>query len=186
MLHVEPRPPADAGEPLDELAAHCYAELRAIARRERRRAAGVATLDTVALLHDAFLRLAEQRNTRWEARGHFLAAASGMMRRVLIDHIRRRRAAKRGGARAAVTLDDGLGVLDPADADRCDSLLALDDALTRLGGFEPRLARVVECRYFAGMTEAETAAALGVTERTVRRDWVKARGWLHAALAGEL
>jgi RNA polymerase sigma factor (TIGR02999 family) len=165
-------------EPLDRLAAACYDELRAIARRERRRGAGAVTLDTAGVLHEAFLRLAEQRQTRWDDRSRFLAAAAGMMRRVLVDHVRRRRAAKRGGARRPVTLDEAVGVVDVRD----DALLALDEALTRLADLEPRLARVVECRYFAGMTEVETAEALGVTERTVRRDWVKARGWLHAAL----
>ena len=175
-------PQTGPGEPLDRLTDAHYAELLAIARRTRRRLGDAATLDTRALLHETFLRLAEQRQTRWEDRPHFLAAAAGMMRRVLIDHVRRRRAVKRGGARRPVTLDEHLGVIDTRD----DSLLALDDALDRLAAHAPRLARVVEFRYFAGMTEAETAAVLGVTERTVRRDWTKARGWLHAALEGEV
>lgn len=172
--------PTGPGEPLDRLTDRCYAELLTIARRARRRLGDAATLDTGALLHETFLRLAEQRQTRWEDRPQFLAAAAGMMRRVLIDHVRRRRAAKRGGARRPLTLDEQLGVIDTRD----DALIALDDALTRLAERAPRLARVVEYRYFAGMTEVETAAALGVTERTVRRDWIKARGWLHAALDG--
>ena len=182
----DPAPPPEPlapPEPLERLAVRCYAELQAIARRERRRAGDAATLDTAGLLHEAFLRLAEQRQTSWADRARFLAAASGMMRRVVIDHVRRRRAVKRGGARRPVTLDERLALVDAADAAQCDTLLALDDALTRLGAHAPRLARVVECRYFAGMTEEETAEALGVTARTVRRDWVKARVWLHAALA---
>jgi RNA polymerase sigma factor (TIGR02999 family) len=101
------------------------------------------------------------------------------MRHVLVDHVRRRRATKRGGGHAPVTLGDQVGVVDAHD----ESLLALDDALTELTRVAPRLARVVECRYFGGMTEVETAQALGVTERTVRRDWIKARGWLRAVLA---
>jgi RNA polymerase sigma factor (TIGR02999 family) len=171
-------PPGDA-RALDALVAEHYPELLAIARRERRRAAGAATLDTRAILHEAFLRLARREGAWWADRPHFLATASGTMRHVLVDHVRRRRAAKRGGGRAAVTLGDEVGVVDARD----ESLLALDDALTQLAALAPRLARVVECRYFGGMTEVETAAALGVTERTVRRDWIKARGWLRAALA---
>ena len=173
--------PGKGGPSLDALVAAHYPELLAIARRERRRSAGGATLDTGAILHEAFLRLARRREARWEDRPHFLAAASGTMRHVLVDHVRRRRAAKRGGARPPVTLsDDVVGVVDARD----DALLALDDALTRLAALAPRLARVVECRYFGGLTEVETAEALGVTERTVRRDWIKARGWLRATLDG--
>ena len=172
-------PPPVPGRSLDGLMAEHYAELLAIARRERRRAADVATLDTRAVLHEAFLRLTRADPARWADRLHFLAAASGTMRHVLVDHVRRRRAVKRGGGRATVTLGDQVGVVDARD----ESLLALDDALTQLAGVSPRLARVVECRYFGGLTEVETAEALGVTERTVRRDWVKARGWLRSALA---
>jgi RNA polymerase sigma factor (TIGR02999 family) len=177
-LHVAR--PTGPGESLDRLTDRCYAELLAVAGRMRRRLDDAATLDTGALLHETFLRLAEQRQARWEDRPHFLAAAAGMMRRVLVDHVRRRRAAKRGGALRPVTLDEQLGVVDTRD----DALIALDDALARLGTCAPRLARVVEYRYFAGMTEVEIAAALGLTERTVRRDWIKARGWLQAALGG--
>ncbi len=165
--------------PLDDLADHCYAELLVIARRARRRARDVATLDTHALLHETFLRLTEQRQTGWADRPHFLAAAACTMRRVLIDYIRRRRTAKRGGATVAVTFDDEVA----APAARDDALLALDEALGRLAALAPRLAQVVEQRYFAGMTEAETAAVLGVSERTVRRDWIKARGWLLAQIS---
>lgn len=165
--------------PLDALVTELYPELLEIARRERRRAAGAATLDTRAVLHEAFLRLARSAGPRWQDRAHFLACASGTMRHVLIDHLRRRRAAKRDGGRPPVTLSEQVGVVDARD----ESLLALDDALTELARVAPRLARVVECRYFGGMTEVETAEALGVTERTVRRDWIKARGWLRTVLA---
>lgn len=171
------RPPAT--RPVDRLAEAHYDELLAIARRERRRLGAAATLDTRAILHEAFLRLVEQRQSQWDDRPHFLAAACQVMRRVLVDHVRRRMAAKRGGARAVVTLDESVGKVDLRD----EWLVALDDALTELAGFAPRLARVVECRYFGGLTEAEIAAALGVNRRTVRRDWIKARGWLRAALA---
>lgn len=168
-----------AGAPLHRLAAEYYQELIAIARRERRRAGDAATLDTRAVLHEAFLRLAEQRQAQWVDRPHFLAAAAVTMRRVLMDHVRRHMAIKRGGGRVTVTLDQAATVVDVRD----DTLVALDDALTQLTVFAPRLARVVECRYFGGMTEPETAEALGVTERTVRRDWVKARAWLQTAVA---
>jgi RNA polymerase sigma factor (TIGR02999 family) len=172
-----PRTASD-GEPLDRLTARCYAELLVIARRERRRTADVATLDTRAVLHEAFLRLADQRQVRWEDRTRFLAAAAGTMRRVLLDHVRRRRAAKRRAEWRPLTLDDAVGGVALPD----EELLALDEALVQLAAWAPRLAQVVECRYFAGMTEAEIAAALDVAERTVRRDWVKARGWLRAVL----
>jgi len=164
---------------LDQLAAVCYAELLAIAKRERRRLHNAATLDTSAVLHEAFLRMVAQRQTAWEDRTQFLAAAAGAMRRVLVDHVRRRRAVKRGLGVHPITLDPALM---PA-IEREHALIDLDDALTELAGFAPRLASVVECRYFGGMTEVETAQALDVTERTVRRDWIKARGWLQRALS---
>ena len=169
-----------ADRPLDVLVGQHYDVLLAVARRELRRLGSGSTLDTRAVLHETFLRLVEQRQTDWADEPRFLAAAAGMMRRVLVDHLRRRRAARRGGGRADVTLDEQVAGVDVRD----DRLLSLDDALTRLGRLSPRLAQVVECRYFGGLTEAETAAALGVTERTVRRDWTKARGWLQGALAG--
>jgi RNA polymerase sigma factor (TIGR02999 family) len=173
-----PIPEATTRAALDQLAEQCYAELEQIARRERRPVAHLATLDTSALVHDAFLRLAQQRQLGAADRAHFLAAAAGTIRRVVIDHVRRRRAGKRGGDVAPITLDERLGIVELRD----EALLALDEALARLAQAEPRLARVVECRYFVGMSDEETAEALGVTTRTVRRDWVKARGWLYAAL----
>lgn len=167
--------------PLEQLASVHYADLLRIARRELHQLGDVATLDTRAVLHEAFLRLVRQRQTSWADRPLFLSAASGMIRRVLLDHVRRRRADKRGNAANAITLDhDGV-----AATEREAHLVALDDALDELARFAPRLARVVECRYFGGLTELEIAEALQVTERTVRRDWVKARGWLHAVLGSD-
>ncbi|MEP6763553.1 MAG: ECF-type sigma factor [Gemmatimonadaceae bacterium] len=171
-------PPSSA---LDSLATDCYAELLLIARRERLRLKNAATLDTRAVLHEAFLRLVTQRKTSWENRSHFLASAAGSMRRVLVDHVRKRHAEKRGLGQQPITLDEALA---PAGS-RDDSLVALDDALVELATLSPRLAKVVECRYFGGMTEVETAEALSVTERTVRRDWTKARGWLQGILQGD-
>ncbi len=172
---TNPRPPRS----IHALAESCYGDLRDIAHRERRRDAELATLDTAALVHEAFLRLITQRQLAESDRPHFLAAAAVTMRRVLIDHVRELRAEKRGGGVRPTTLDGPIGVVELRD----DMLLALDEALERLGSVDPRLVRVVECRYFCGMSEEDTATALGVTARTVRRDWVKARGWLYAALA---
>jgi RNA polymerase sigma factor (TIGR02999 family) len=160
------------------LASLCYEELQAIARRERRQAHDLATLDTSAIVHEAFLRLVSQRQLSEADRVQFLAAAAVTLRRVVIDYARRQRADKRGGSLQPLTLDAAPGVVELRE----DALLALDEALERLAAVEPRLVRVVECRYFCGMTEEETAAALGITSRTVRRDWVKARGWLYSAL----
>jgi RNA polymerase sigma factor (TIGR02999 family) len=111
-------------------------------------------------------------------RVQFLAAAAVTMRRVIIDYARRQKAEKRGGGTVPISLDRAPGIVELRE----DMLLALDEALERLSAVEPRLVQVVECRYFCGMTEDETAAVLGVTARTVRRDWVKARGWLYTAL----
>lgn len=163
---------------IDELASSCYDELLAVAHRERRRAGDLATLDTGALVHEAFLRLRSQQLLAEGDRTVFMAAAAVTMRRVIVDYARRRRAEKRGGDRALVTLDTQRGVVELRD----DLIVALDEALEQLAHVDPRLVRVVECRYFAGMNDDEIAALLGVTTRTVRRDWVKARGWLYAAL----
>jgi len=171
---------ADAELRLDQLDSVHYADLLRVARRELHRLGDAATLDTRAVLHEAFLRLVVQRKTAWSDRPMFLAAAAGMMRRVLLDHVRRRRAEKRGNACVPLTLDEAID----AGSDREAHLVALDEALDELSRFSPRLAHVVECRYFGALTELETAEALGVTERTIRRDWVKARGWLRGVLVG--
>lgn len=164
--------------PLELLATANYPELLAIARRELHKLRDAATLDTRAVLHEAFLRLVAQRQTSWDDRPHFLAAAAATMRRVLVDHVRRRHANKRDHGRRPITLDEQLAPINVRD----DSLVALDDALIELAQYSARLAKVVECRYFGGMTEVETAEALSITERTVRRDWIKARGWLQCVL----
>jgi RNA polymerase sigma factor (TIGR02999 family) len=164
---------------LDRLMPAAYDELRRIAHRELRRQPN-GTLHTTALVHEAYLRLADADGVPWRDRPHFLALAGVAMRYILVDQARARCAEKRGGGRRAVTLDDeGIAVDEQAE-----SLLALDEALTQLAATDPRLARVVECRFFGGLSEEETADALGVTDRTVRRDWVKARGLLHRALRG--
>ena len=167
-------------ESLDELVSIAYQEMRAIAHRRLRALAPGGTLSTTALVHEAYLKLADASRPGGQDRAHFLAVASLAMRHVLVDRARERNALKRGGIRQRVTLDDADLAVD-ADA---DVLLQLDEALTTLAAFEPRLAQVVECRFFGGLTDAETAGALGLTSRTVQRDWVKARVLLRRALAG--
>lgn len=132
------------------------------------------TLSPTALVHEAYMRMVDQTRVQWQNRAHFFAIASQAMRRVLMDHARRHQAGRRGGGLRPLTLDE---VQIPLQ-ERADVLVALDDALRRLEALDPRMARVVELRFFGGLTEPETAEVLGVTERTVRRDWVKAKGWL--------
>ena len=169
----------------ERLFATVYEELRRVARHQLRREREGHTLDTTALVHEAYFRLVDQTRTDWVDRAQFFAIASRVMRRVLVDHARRRRATKRGGARVAVTLgaaDDSESVTLTVADERAGTLVAVDEALTRLAEREARLARVVECRFFGGLTDAETGAALGITERTVQRDWAKAKDWLYQEL----
>jgi RNA polymerase sigma factor (TIGR02999 family) len=167
------------GAVVDKLAPLLYDELRAMARRHLRGEQRGHTLSTTALVHEAYLRLVHIRDLPEENRARFLAAASVAMRRALLDYARSRNAEKRQGLWRRVELEDAMGVA-AADDNR---LLVLDEALERLSAVDPRLVRVVECRFFGGMTEQETALALGTSERTVRRDWLRARGWLAAELA---
>jgi RNA polymerase sigma factor (TIGR02999 family) len=164
---------------LDRLMPVVYAELRQIAHRELQRERRDHTLSTTDVVHEAYLKLLDHGPVPPGEHVRFFAIASTAVRRALMEHARRRDAAKRGGGQRPVTLDEDL-----AATDSDHTLLALDDALTRLAGLDVRLARVVECRYFGGLTEDETAAALGVTSRTVRRDWVKAKAWLYRELHG--
>lgn len=166
---------------LDALFQRIYDDLHRIARRQLRKEADGHTLCATALVHEAYLKLVDQTRVKWANRAHFFAIAARVMRRILVDHARRHRAAKRGGDWERLDLDD---VEIPVD-ERAGVLIGLDDALERLARLNPRLSQVVECRFFGGMTEEEIAAALGVTERTVRRDWVKAKGWLHQALPAD-
>jgi RNA polymerase sigma factor (TIGR02999 family) len=174
---------------MERLVPLVYEDLARIARRQLRLEARGHTLATRELVHEAWLRIAEQKGVQWVDRRHLFALAAHVMRRVLVDHARRHHAARRGGpGRQAVpldVLDHGLAV-ELSAGQRADVLIAVDQALERLGSVDVRLARVVECRFFAGLTEEETAAALGITARTVARDWVKARGLLYQALADEV
>ena len=165
-------------EALDRLMPLVYEELRRIAHRELGRARPNPTLATTEVVHEAYLRLVNQSRVGRGERVRFLAVAAIAMRRIVIEYARRGRAQKRGGGVRPVSFDDAAMGGD----ERSDMLLALDEALTQLATLDDRLARVVECRYFGGLTEEETADALGITARTVRRDWVKARAWLYRAL----
>ncbi len=167
---------------LDRLLPLVYDELRRIAHRELQRERPDHTLTTTDVVHEAYLKLIDHQRVTSGEQVRFLAVAATAVRRALVEHARRRDAAKRGGGQRPVTLDEEAFAVDGGSED----LLSLDEALTRLAALDERLARVVECRYFGGLTEDETAAALGVTARTVRRDWVKAKGWLFRELHGDV
>ena len=158
-------------EALDALTVLLYAELREIAHRHRAIRDDASTLPTTAIVHEAYLKLVDQSRAAWTDRAHFLSLAAVAMRHILADRAKARIAVKRGGAKRPVTLDDDV-CADDADP---LSLLELDEALTRLAAIDERLARVVECRFFGGLTTEEISEALGITPRTVERDWVKAR-----------
>ncbi|HXS25362.1 MAG TPA: sigma-70 family RNA polymerase sigma factor [Gemmatimonadales bacterium] len=162
----------------DQLFPLVYDDLRQMAHRHLARERLDHSLATTDLVHEAYLRLVDQRRVDWVDRAHFLGVAAQAMRRILVDYARRYQAQKRGGKRQRVTLDDGIAVAD----ERADLLVALDEALDRLRGVDERLAQVVELRFFGGLSEPEAAEILGVTDRTIRRDWVKAKGWLHQAV----
>ena len=167
--------------PVDELFALLYAELRAIAHRQRRRWQGDDTLQTTALVHEAFLKLVDQGRVAAESRVHFLAIASRAMRHILCNYARDRRAQKRGGAIEHVDIDESKNnaALNDSSSEPMEVLVALDEAMHRLEQLDPRQSKVVECRFFGGLTIEETAAALGVSPRTVKRDWTIAQAWLH-------
>ncbi|MEN8375355.1 MAG: ECF-type sigma factor [Gemmatimonadota bacterium] len=157
----------------DRLTARLYDELHAIAHRELARRGG-ATLRTTGLLHEAYLKLVDQSRVDVDDRAHYLALAATAMRHIVVDHARSRRTQKRGGGWRRISLGDAA----PASDDRAEELIELDEALGRLERFDERLCRVVECRFFGGLTVAETAAALRVAPRTVDRAWEKAKAWL--------
>ncbi|HEX4936236.1 MAG TPA: ECF-type sigma factor [Gemmatimonadaceae bacterium] len=175
---------------VDTLFAAVYPELRRLAHRRLSAERAGHSLSTTGLVHEAYLKLSGQRQDAYANRAQFFALAAQAMRRILVDYARRHRALKRGRGEAGVSLShlDDAGALDvpaleQAEA-RADLILALDDALDELRAIEERLAQVVEYRFFAGLTEQEAAELLGVTARTVARDWVRARGWLYQRLEG--
>lgn len=178
-----------APDGIERLIPLVYAELRRIAHRQLAAEPAGHTLSTTALVHEAYLRLAQQTRAEWTSRAHFFGLAARVMRRVLVDYARRHQAARRGGRyQRPVSFEDAEALGDAgalAVATRSDELLALDEALERLASVDARLARVVECRFFGGLTEAETAEVLGVSQRTVAGDWLMAKGWLYRALRPE-
>jgi RNA polymerase sigma factor (TIGR02999 family) len=173
------------GAALDALLPAVYAELLRQARRALRREEAGHTLEPTALVHEAYLRLVDQRPDRWQGRAQFFRVAARCMRQVLVDAARTRRAAKRGGGARPITLTDVHGLVAAATAGDAagDDVLALDAALTRLAALDPDQARLVELRYFAGLTLDDTAATLGVSPATVSREWTVARLWLRRELA---
>jgi RNA polymerase sigma factor (TIGR02999 family) len=171
---------------LDELVPTLYAELRRIAERSMRRERTGHALDAPGLVSEAYMRLAEQSRVEWRSREHVLAAAAQVMRRILVDHARSRGAQKRGGDAEELPLDESVASAAAAPAPEDDvDLGALDEALARLARVDPQAVRVVELRYFAGLTLEETAAVLDVSTATVKRDWAMARAWLYRELTGE-
>lgn len=166
---------------VDRLVARVYPDLEALAHRHLYGERADHTLNTNALVHEAYLRLAQQEGAPWESRAHFFGIAALTMRRILISYARARKAEKRGGSNDALTLiEDGV-----AREARPEEFLALDEALDRLAEVAERPARIIEMWFFGGLTQPEIAEALGISEITVRRDWRKARAWLSTALADE-
>ena len=165
---------------LDRLLPLVYDELRRIARRRLRAERTGHTLQTAALVHEAYLRLVDQQGATIQNRAHFLAIAAQLMRQILVDHARRRRAGKRGGGMAmTIALDQDVIPVGPPDVD----LLALDESLEKLAAIDPRQSRIVEMRFFAGLDVEEIAEAIGVSPATVRRDWAMAKAWLYRRLS---
>lgn len=162
-----------------------YADLKRLAHSQRGRVSAGGTLQTTALVHEAWLKL--MRGGRWDSREHFMNSAARAMRHILVDHARQRLASKRGGGVRADSLDDQTAAEDAVllRGEAPEQVVALNRALERLARLSPRLEQVVECRYFAGYSELETAELLGLTERTVRRDWVKAKAWLFREIAAD-
>ena len=179
LLH-DVREAGDDARPraVDRLAAAVYDELYRVADAYLRRERADHTLQPTALVHDAFLRLVEQRRARWQNRTQFFVVAAEQMRRLLVDHARRAQAGKRVGQ--LVTLDPDA----PHDEGRAADVLRVDEALQTLARVDPRQARIVELRFFTGLTIEETAEALGIAPITVSREWAVARAWLYAELAG--
>ena len=165
---------------LNRLTPLVYEELRQQAARYLRRERAGHTLQTTALINEAYLRLIDAKDVRWQSRAHFFAIAANLMRRVLVDHARRRDAEKRGGDHVRLTLDDALAVTASTDID----VLAIDDALNKLAHIDSQQALVVELRFFSGLSVEETATALGISAATVKRDWSVARAWLRREIGG--
>lgn len=178
-----PRDAAGPGASADELLPVVYDELHRLAGSFMRRERQNHTLSATALVHEAYEKLAAQKRVAWQGRSHFLAIGAQAMRRLLVNHAVGRKRIKRGGDRQRVTLDAAAAPAAAGELD-LDTVLTLDRALKKLEALDPRQARVVELRYFAGMTTKETAEALGLGTRTVEREWDHARAWLSRELEG--
>jgi len=168
-------------EALDRLFSLLYEELRRVAHRQLLGRRPDATLNTTALIHEAYLRMVDQGQAEWEDRAHFFGYAARVMRAVIVDYARHRGARKRGGRMTRLSFDDS----DLPIEAQADAIVAIDHALTQLAELNERLSQVVECRFFGGLSVDETATALQVADRTVRRDWIKAKAWLFEALSEE-
>ncbi|HKY61022.1 MAG TPA: sigma-70 family RNA polymerase sigma factor [Gemmatimonadota bacterium] len=169
----------------DDLLPLVYNELHQAAERQRRRWQGDETLNTTSLVHEAYLRLVDQTAPAWQSRAHFLAVASRAMRQILINYAKRKSTAKRGGGSRPVPIHEIETALrqaeDPSEA-RDEALVALDHSLRRLESLDERQSRIVECRFFGGMTIEDTAEALGISPATVKRSWATAQAWLYRDL----
>ncbi len=168
-------------EALDQLLPLVYKELRQIADRYLKRERADHTLQATALVHEAYLRLVDQRETEWQNRAHFFGVAAQMMRRILVDYARASQTAKRGSGSVKVSLDDVLEISE----EQMGSMLALDEALSALEQLDPQKSRIVELRFFGGLSIEETAEALGIGTATVIRQWRMAKAWLYKEVTGE-
>ena len=168
-------------EALDRLMPIVYDELRRQAARYLQREQAGHTLQTTALIHEAYVRLVDQRNVQWQNRAHFFGIAAQLMRRILVDHARTKKRVKRGGSGVRVSLGEANVAARGEDLD----VVALDEALNRLARIDEQQSRVVELRFFSGLTVEETAEAMGISPATVKRDWSMAKAWLHRELSGD-
>ena len=164
---------------VDELTPLVYQELKRIAGGQLRKERPGHTLQATALVHEAYLKLVDQSEVAWQNRAHFFGIAAQVMRRILLDYAKQRVRDKRGGGMHHTTLDEGLVV----SSDRASDLVVIDEALTRLEQLDPRQAKVVEMRFFGGLSVAETAEAMGISAPTVKREWAMAKAWLYRELA---
>ncbi len=166
---------------LDALMPLVYEELRKLARYYLQRERSDHTLQSTALVHEAYMRLAGQNQPQWQDRAHFFGIAAHLMRQILVEHARRHAAEKRGGGACRLTLDESLAVSAQADVDVID----LDKALTELSAMDEQQGRIVELRFFSGLSIEDTSEVLGISPATVKREWVSARAWLHRAMSGD-
>lgn len=165
---------------LDQILPIVYEELRKQAARYLRRERVGHTLQTTALIHEAYIRLVDQKNVRWQNRAHFFGISAQLMRRILVDHARAKGRAKRGGSDIRVSLDDKNLIAKAADLD----IIAVDEALERLAQIDEQQSKIVELRFFSGLTVEETAEVLKISPATVKRDWSMAKAWLHREISG--